>query len=313
MAFRKKQASVTVQLMCFLSHIGKQSFNASSSRDSFGIGYGTHYLYCNRVAEAITSLRDQAVSWPDEEERKLISARLEAEYDFPNCVGSGDGTLFPLASQPSTEDAPDYSGRKFKYSLTCFIINDDKRRIRAYSAGWPGSVHDNRVYGNMRVNKKHEQYFNGSEYILSDSALENSDRVVSAFKKPPAQPMPIENERFNTKLARLRILSEHTIGILKGRFPWLNGINMRITEDRKSMVRILKYIDCCIILHNLLIAPCRTRTEKKWIDEEEFSDIDDPSRAPSAKDRLKYSVNESGKKDERRRRLQSYFESKEYA
>ena len=130
--------------------------------------------------------------------------------------------MFPLTvslnMQPSREDAPDYSGRKFKYSLTCFIINDDKRRIRAYSAGWPGSVHDNWVYGNMRVNKKHGEYFSNREYFLSDSALENSARVVSSLEKLPGQHMPYDRLRFNTKMARARILFEHTFGILDAGF-----------------------------------------------------------------------------------------------
>ena len=136
----------------------------------------------------------------------------------------------------------------------------------------------------MRVNMKHGEYFSNREYFLSDSALETSDRAVFAFRKPPSQPMPYNRLRFNTKLARARIISEHAIGILKGRFPWLNGINMKMTGYSKSMVRVLTYIDCCIILHNLLITPCNTNEENKWIDEEEFSDIDDNDRVPSAKD-----------------------------
>ena len=50
--------------------------------------------------------------WKDEEEREQISQRIVSEFDFPNCVGSGEGTLFPLAAKPNSHDAPDYSGRK---------------------------------------------------------------------------------------------------------------------------------------------------------------------------------------------------------
>ena len=51
-------------------------------------------------------------------ERQDTVVRMKSKYAFPNYVGMGDGTLFPLAHAPSREDAPDYSGRKFKYSLT---------------------------------------------------------------------------------------------------------------------------------------------------------------------------------------------------
>ena len=308
-----QMAPVSEQVMTFLHYIGGRMNTGSTTRDVFSIGYGTHFVYCDRVAEALSSLRKEVVYWPDIEERKLVASRMKAKFDFPSCVGMGDGTLFPLAFQPSTSDAPDYSGRKFKYSLTCFIVNDDQRRIRAYSAGWPGSVHDNRVFGNMRVSKKHTEYFDESQYILSDSALENSKYVVSAFKKPPAQEMPNDRERFNTKLAKARIYSEHTIGILKGRFQWLKEIGMLVTEEKKSMVRILKYIDCCIILHNLLVANVLTGEESQWINQDDASDLDDPMRAPTALDRLHTHIMHGSLKDERRSRLKHYFEGKEYA
>ena len=113
----------------------------------------------------------------------------------------------------------------------------------------------------MRVNLLHSEYFTHKEYILSDSALENSNFVVPAFKKPPLRPMPKDKDKFNTRLASAWITAEHTIGILKGRFRWLTGIHMRICEDKESMLRILKYIDCCTIMHNLLINESITREE----------------------------------------------------
>ena len=162
----------------------------------------------------------------------------------------------------------------------------------------------------MRANRHHEEYLNHNEYILSDSALENSKYVVSAFKKKPLQPMPYDKERFSTKLARCRILAEHTIGILKGRFPWLKQIHMRITEDKKHLTRILKFVDCCIILHNLLLSTT-TSEEERRIDKEDFSDIDDSTRAPTDMDTLTRPLR-GIRNDKRRTRLKSYFETKEY-
>ena len=134
----RKQSTVSDQLMTFLSVIGGIGSSGANTRHKFSIGYGTHYSYCDRVAQAICSLRDQVVFWPDEEERRLIASHMKVRFDFPCCVGMGDWTLFPLTYQPTTEDAPDYSGRIHRYSLTCFIINDDKRRIFSYMAWWTG-------------------------------------------------------------------------------------------------------------------------------------------------------------------------------
>ena len=65
--------------------------------------------------------------------------------------------------------------------------------------------------------------------------------------------------------------AEQTIGILKGRFCFLRGIPMKITDDKNSMKRILRYIDCCMILHNLLL-DVDDEIPDEWID-----DVDDCS------------------------------------
>lgn len=207
------------QLLVLLHFLWTEEFNALTTRSTHFVGYGTHYLYMKRDVTTIRSLKDSVVSWLDEAERREISQCMNTKYDFPNCVGVGNGTLFPLAFAPSTSDAPDYSRWKYGYNLTCFIINDDKRRIRQYLDGWSGSVHDNRVLGKMKVNLTPVSHFTGTEYILSESALENCSFVVAAYRKPPNHPMPPLNKRFNTKLAYARILADHTIGMLKGCFP----------------------------------------------------------------------------------------------
>ena len=88
-------------------------------------------------------------------------------------------------------------------------------------AGFPGSAHDNRIFKATRMATNPAQFFAPREYCIGDSAFENHWFMVSAFKKPKGVPIPKEYEKFNEKLARLQIISEHCIGILKGRFPWL--------------------------------------------------------------------------------------------
>ena len=108
------QQKVEAQLMTFLAFIGHEGGNGHFSRSLYDTSYGTHYLYCDRVAEALCSLRKSAVFWPDTEEREEIASRMKKKFNFSKCVGMGDGTLFPLQCSPSTDDAYDYSGRKYK-------------------------------------------------------------------------------------------------------------------------------------------------------------------------------------------------------
>ena len=66
-------------------------------------------MYKKRVVKAIRSLRDRYYKWPTSEERAEIAERIRQKYGFPNCCGMGDGTLNPLAFEPQTVDAPDYT------------------------------------------------------------------------------------------------------------------------------------------------------------------------------------------------------------
>jgi hypothetical protein len=87
--------------------------------------------------------------------------------------------------------------------------------------------------------------------------------------------MAHEHERFNTLMSKPRVISEHCIGLLKGRFPWLREIRVMI-NSKNDLKRILAYVDVCVILHNLLV---KSQVPEDWEDDD-FSDIDDPTRVP---------------------------------
>jgi DDE superfamily endonuclease len=230
---------------------------------------------------------------------------------FTRSCGISDGTLFPLAFEPQREDAPDYSGRKYGYSLTTMIICDHKKRIIQYLAGFPGSAHDNRVFKATALAMDPGSHLAENQYVVGDSAFENSWYMVSAFKKLPNSQLPQEEEKFNTKLSRLLILSEHCIGILKGRFPWLRHIRLIITEDDHSLRKVLQLVDATIILHNMLIE-WGEEEEEAWIDFDDFSDLDDAMRAPYEEgDELNAGIPDFMAKDTRRRRLLNYFKEHE--
>jgi len=55
---------------------------------------------------------------------KKLSRKVKKKTGFPNVVGIADGTLFPLAFEPETEDAPDHKGRKHTCTLTVMIVCD---------------------------------------------------------------------------------------------------------------------------------------------------------------------------------------------
>jgi hypothetical protein len=181
----RPQAPPAHQLMVLLKYLGTEGSGASNSdlRNMFGIGKGSAEVYKERTVKAIQSLKEQTVFWPNEEECKEIAARIMRQYNWPNsCVALIDGTLFPLAFAPQTEDAPDYNGRKYGYSLTALIVCDDQRLIHYYLAVWPGSAHDERVFQKTKLFRNPLRFFSLRQYMLGDSAFENSWFIDAAYR-----------------------------------------------------------------------------------------------------------------------------------
>eukprot|EP00978_Attheya_sp_CCMP212_P009530 scaffold22545_cov61-Attheya_sp.AAC.1 len=275
------QAPVAHQLLVLLHYLGTSGSGASNPRvrNVFWIGRGTAQLYCNHCVITLRPLRDQTIYWPGDNEKKVIACCIYNKYRWSNCIAIADGTLFPLIFEPKSVDAPDYSGREFAYSLThsltVLIVNDEQKKIRYYLAGFPSNAHDNRVYKATKLARSSLQFFGTKYYLVGDSAFETSMTVVPAFKCPRSHTLDDQQMKFNTQLGKLRVLSEHTIGILKGRFPWLCSIPMQISDNPMFLKRILKYIDCCIVLHNILINHIQDEdVPEEWIDlDDDASDM----------------------------------------
>jgi hypothetical protein len=147
------------------------------------------------------------------------------------------------------------------------IVCDDQRRITYYYAGWTGSTHDNRVWRNSNLFLDRLKYFSHLEYLLGDSAYSNSIVMVQAFKKRmQTSILPPDQHAFNTVLAKVRIVSEHTIGILKARFPSMKRTNIQFKEGKKEIKELVDLIESCIVIHNLCIN-YDDKIPQEWFDE----------------------------------------------
>lgn len=308
----RQQRPVSYQLMTTLKALGSEGTASSNPnlRDVFSMGRGTSLFYVRRVVQALRNLKEEYVKWPNREERKVIARRIEDKCGLPNCVGIIDGTLFPLAFRPQTVDAPDYKGRKHLYSISSVIICDDQRFIRYYVAGWPGSTHDNRIARNTKMWQTPDQFMQKNEYIMGDSAFENLWFMVSAYTATPGQPIEDDYAAFNKCLSRARVVSEHTIGLLKGRFPWLRSIRKVIKDDECTLAEILSFMDACVILHNFLLHRGLSNIENSWQDDrDDLTDVDDVDRLPPG-DELNRAVPDGSPGDFRRTQLLYYLQER---
>jgi len=161
----------------------------------------------------------------------------------------------------------------------------------------------------MDLYQNSKNYFSENEFNLGDSAFSNSAFMVSSFKKQSGEEIPEEHERFNKLLSKVRMRSEHTIGILKGRFPWLRSIRMKITKNKRSLRRILRLLDDTIILHNMLLTFKENMDVRDWIDKEkdDISDCDAEGREEEM-GKLTKSIPEWMPNGARRSQLLNYFQ-----
>jgi DDE superfamily endonuclease len=185
------------------------------------------------------------------DERQEIAARIKEKYGFPSCLGFIDGTLLPLEFKPSL-NGEDYYSRKGCYAINALITCDDASRIRNVVVGWPGSVHDNRVWQTSFLYQSRADHFSNKEYILGDSAFTPSNVLIPSYKKPRGAKMLPSQELFNTLLAKPRVRSEHCIGLLKGRFQLFKRIRF-LLKGKKDLRKIINLFTCACILHNWLI------------------------------------------------------------
>jgi hypothetical protein len=118
-----------------------------------------------------------------------------------------------------------------------------------------------------------QQFFTSREYLLGDSAFSMSPIMVPAYKKGPHGVISEEKSYFNTMLAKIRIKSEHCIGLLKGRFQRLRG-HRRVIRDKVDFDFILKMTMAACVLHNLLI---NNNIPDSWVgyDDDDDTFLDD--------------------------------------
>ncbi|KAF0719974.1 Aste57867_668 [Aphanomyces stellatus] len=199
----REQAPVEHQLLVFLAKLGRYGNGGSIEilARYFGISEGSVAQYCKRCIMAIMSLEWDVVYWPDYLERLNIATRIESNNGFEGCVSFVDGTLFPVYARPS-EHGEDYYNRKGYYGMAGMIVCDDKKMIRFMDLGWPGAVHDMRVWSNCELALHPEKYFGLLEFLLADSGYTLGEYLLSTNKRIRGMHLSERQQWFNTRVAQ---------------------------------------------------------------------------------------------------------------
>ena len=121
------QMPVTHQLMIWLHFVGHKGQSDSKQHDNFKISRGMCRNSCKRIVKAMNNIGKEYIWWTSADERTEISKWIEREFHITNCPLMMGDALLHLGIEPECDDAADYHARKFTYSITVNVINDNKR------------------------------------------------------------------------------------------------------------------------------------------------------------------------------------------
>ena len=190
---------------------------------------------------AIRNKKSEFIQWPKDNIRTVVHTGFQNIGGFQNVIGAIDGTHFILNEAP-TQDPTAFFTRKKRYAIQCQGIVDFRGIFIHYVIGWPGSVHDARVYTNSDFYLNRTEYIQGEDYVLGDSAYPISPFLISPFKNPSNH----RQRQFNFIHSKHRVVVEYAFGRLKARFKALKEISVK---DVKTAINLA---DCAILLHNFL-------------------------------------------------------------
>lgn len=183
--------------------------------------------------------------WPSHGEKQRIIA--DTFDEMPHCIGYIHGSEIKLAERPCT-DPDSYYSRKQNFSIKLQAVCDHQLKIRHIFVGYPGSVHDSRVFTNSSLFLDPSKYFQSEDWIAGDSAYKLSTTVITPFRRNSSEAENVKN-RFNKLHSKYRVRIEHCFGMLKERFGSLKELRLRLMNAESSRFAC-KWITVCCILHN---------------------------------------------------------------
>ena len=172
---------------------------------------------------------------------------------MPQCIGAIDGCHIPIASPAMNRT--DYYNRKGWYSMILQGAVDHSYRFIDVNIGWPGSVHDARVFSHSSVYKKITEHtllpdrtitVNGVSiplYLIGDSAYPLQTWLMKPFTHGTV--LTLQQKTFIYRICRARIVVENSYGRLKARWRRL------MKRNDMNIDNIPHVITAACILHNI--------------------------------------------------------------
>ena len=220
----------------------------------FGVSKSTVCVVTKHVCASIVKLLlPEYIQVPTGAALKEVVDGFKTDHSFPQCAGAVDGSHIPIVSPQ--ECPADYYNRKGWHSIILQGTVDHQGRFMDVYVGWPGRVHDARVFANSSLYQRGQsntlfpdlkEQIAGKDVplvVLSDPAYPLLQWLMKAF--PDNGRLSRQQKTFNYCLSRARVVVEHCYGRLKGRWRCLlKRLDVDVC-DAPEMVA------ACCVLHNI--------------------------------------------------------------
>ncbi|CAM5169330.1 unnamed protein product [Eretmochelys imbricata] len=216
--------------------------------NQFGVGKSTVGAAVMQVAHAI---KDLLIS------RLVTLGNVQVIVDgfaamgFPNCGGAIDGTHIPILAPE--HQATEYINRKGYFSIVLQALVDHKGRFTNINVGWPGKVHDARIFRNSGLfqNLQEGTLFPDQKITVGDVEMpivilgDPAYPLMPWLMKPYTGSLDSSQELFNYRLSKCKMVVQCAFGRLKARWCSL------LTRLDLSKTNIPTVITACCVLHNI--------------------------------------------------------------
>ena len=228
----------------------------------FGVGKSTVHKCIHDVCTAMAeTILDKYVKLPADDDLQHVIDGFDNTWGFPSCARAVDGTHIPIIAPGSAHG--NYVNRNGWYSIILQAVCDHNYIITDMNVGWPGRVHDVRVFGNSGLYYKGEtnDLFPQKTKKLVCPGKEITMPIVllgnAAYPLTNRANLTAAQRVFNYRLSRARMTIESTFGRLMGKWRCLQN-RPDVSVDFASTI-----VTACAIIHNL----CEKR-HKRYMDEE---------------------------------------------
>ncbi|XP_067234860.1 putative nuclease HARBI1 [Chanodichthys erythropterus] len=172
-------------------------------------------------------------------------AQLAQHAAFQKAVGAVDGCHIRI--KPPGRNKEDYFNYKQFYSIQMQAVCDSTGRFLNIFVGYPGSVHDTRIFKNSPLYYNAE-YPPPGYFLLGDGGYPCIDTpicVITPFKMPLQGPV---QERFSRCHSRGHTIIERAFGMMKARWrrTLFSALKVKVGFCTKVVI-------ACAFLHNVCL------------------------------------------------------------